>query len=323
MRYDEQGNLWVLACYSNEVLKVLKKDGSWLSYDAGSSTKNRFTQKLVLDYNGNKWFAVEGVGLVGYKDNNTLDDPSDDKRIILNKGENSGALPSTNVTAIAADFNNRIWIGTDEGFAILYASNTAFDASPGQYNAQRIKVQFEGNVEFLLGSTAITAIEVDGGNRKWLGTANTGLFLLSADGTSVEQHFTRENSPLISNAISDLKFNHQTGELFIITDQGLVSYRADASYEDPSLANVKVFPNPARPSDKGWITIQGILFDSDVRITNAAGKLVYKTRSNGGTAVWDGNDVDGNRVETGVYLIWTASNTTKGRYIGKVLVIKE
>jgi hypothetical protein len=322
LKYDEDGNLWLLNCYSNEVIKMLDKDGNWNTYDCGGLTKSKFTGKLAIDFNGNKWFHVNGVGLVGLNTNNTHSVTSDDKVVVLNGGENTGALPSLNVTAIAVDFNNRIWIGTEEGFAILYNSAGAFDASPGQYNAQRIKLEFEGNVEYMLGSTHITDIEVDGGNRKWVATANTGLFLLSADGLTIEQRLTKENSPLISNNILDIQLNHKTGELFIITDIGLISYRTDATYEDPTYSNVKVFPNPAKPSDPGLITIQGIKYDSDVRITDAAGNLVYKTRSNGGTAVWNGNDVNGNRVETGVYLIWTASNETSGRKIGKVLVIK-
>lgn len=322
VKYDEDGNLWVLNCYSNEPLKLMDKAGVWYSFESGSAVKSKYTGRLVVDYNGNQWFGVLGTGLMGYSTKGTFSDPSDDEYVLLNSGESSGALPSTTVTAIAVDFDNEIWIGTNQGFAILYNSASAFGASAGQYNAQRIKLEFEGNVEYLLGNTAITDIEVDGGNRKWIATANTGLFLLSPDGLTIEERFTTENSPLISNSISDIQLNHETGELFIITDVGLVSYRTGATYEDPNYSDVKVFPNPAKPTDTGLITVQGLKYDSDIRVTDAAGNLVYKTTSNGGTAVWDGKDVNGNRVETGVYYFWTASNTNKGRYVAKVLVIK-
>src|SRR5690606_19273089 len=105
----------------------------------------------------------------------------DDKTIRLVMGQNQGNLPSNQVNAIAVDFDNEIWIGTDAGFAILYNSDAAFDASPGDFDAQRIKIEFEGNVEYILGATDIRAIVVDGANRKWMGTANAGLVLLSAD----------------------------------------------------------------------------------------------------------------------------------------------
>jgi flagellar hook assembly protein FlgD len=121
--------------------------------------------------------------------------------------------------------------------------------------------------------------------------------------------------------VLDLEIDHNTGEMFIITDIGMMSYRTDATYEDTEYSNVTVFPNPARPEYSGPITIQGIQYDSDVKITDIAGNLVYKTTSNGGTATWDGKTLIGERVATGVYLIWTASNVGKGRKVGKVLVV--
>lgn len=321
--YDDEGNLWVLNGWANEPLKVLSSDGQWYSYDCGVQAKDKLSRKLVVDYNGNKWFAFRGQGLHGYNNNGTLSNTADDKLINLNTGASTGALPSSEVTAIAVDFDNEIWIGTDAGFAILYNSDGAFDAGPGEYNAQRIKLEYEGNVEYLLGATHITDIEVDGANRKWIGTANSGIILLSADGQEIIEQHTMDNSPLISDAIVDLELNQETGELFIITDRGLVSYRTDATYEDPNYSDVTVFPNPKRPEFSGPITIQGIKYDSDVKITDAAGNVVYKTTSNGGTATWDGKTLQGDPAKTGVYLIWTASNQTKGRYVGKVLIINE
>ena len=323
VQYDNSGNLWVLNGFSNEPLKVYDSEGNWYSYGVGASAKGKITEDLTVDYNGNKWFAVRGTGMFGYKDQGTLDNSGDDQYINLNIGESSGALPSNEVTAIAVDFDNEIWIGTDAGFAVLYNSDNAFDAGPGDYNAKRIKLEFEGNVEYVLGATHITDIEVDGGNRKWFGTANSGIILLSEDGLEILEHHTVENSPLISNVIVDIEINHQTGEMFIVTDEGLVSYRTDATYQDPEYSDVTVFPNPARPGFDGPITIQGIKYDSDVKITDAAGNLVYKTTSNGGTATWDRRTLNGDLATTGVYLIWTAPNTGKGRFVGKVVLVND
>ena len=321
LKYDENGNLWIVNGETSKPLKVLTSDGVWQDFELGSNVKNKKSGKVVIDYNGNKWVYFPYVGMVGLNDGGTISDPSDDKYRFFNNGEATGALPSSNVTALAVDFDNKIWIGTDYGFAILYNSNNVFDATPGNYNVQRIKLDFEGLTEYMLGYTHITDIEVDGGNRKWMGTSGAGIFLLSQDGTEIIEHFTTENSQLISDNIIDMQFNHMTGELFIITDKGMVSYRTDASYEDAEYSNVIVFPNPARPEFDGFITIQGIKYNSDVKITDIAGNLVYKTTSNGGTAVWNGNNLNGEKVKTGVYLIWTASNEGKGRKVGKVTVI--
>ncbi len=319
--YDESGNLWVLNGYSNTPLNVYTKEGDWYAYDSGNAAENKFSRKLTVDYNGNSWFSIDGSGLFGYNPNKTFSDISDDKQINLNNGEVTGALPSNTVNAIAVDFDNEIWIGTDNGFAVLYNSASSFDASAGNYNAQRIKVEYEGNIEYVLGNTNITDIVVDGANRKWFATANSGIILLSADGLEVIEQHTTENSPLISNNIIDLTLDQSTGELFIITDKGLISYRTDATYEDPTYDNVTVFPNPARPDFEGPITIQGIRYNSDVKITDVAGNLVYQTTSNGGTATWNGKTITGEKVTTGVYLIWTAANEGKGRKVGKVMVV--
>lgn len=322
VRYDNAGNLWILNGGTVDPLKVLTADGNWQSFNLGSTASNKFSRRMVIDNDGNKWFSFRAGDLYGYNDNNTPTDISDDQYVKLNSGDLTGALPSSEVTALAVDFDNELWIGTDNGFAVLYNASNAFGASAGDYNAQRIKVEFEGNVEFVLGATAISDIEVDGANRKWFGTDNAGIILLSADGLEILEQHTVENSPLISNTILDLQMDHNTGELFIITDKGLISYRTDATFEDTDYSDVVVFPNPVRPEFTGPITIQGIKFDSDVKITDAAGSVVYQGRSNGGTATWDGKKLTGEPVTTGVYYIWTAPNEGKGRKVGKVLVVR-
>ena len=321
IKYDSKGNLWMFNGYSTKPLIVYTKDKTWKSFSLGSSAINKFTNKIAIDENNNKWMTIDGVGIIAYNDNATITDQSDDKLKIINDGAATGALPSTTVNAIAFDLSNNLWIGTDNGFAILYNTSSIFDAATGQYNTQRIKLEYEGNVEYLLGNTEITDIEIDGANRKWLATANTGIFLLSSDGLEILQHFTEDNSPLISDNILDIEMNQKNGELFIITDKGLVSYRSDASEGADDYSQVTVFPNPARPDFNGVITIQGIKADSDIKITDASGNLVYKTTSNGGTATWNGKTVEGERVKSGVYLIWTAVNEGKGRKVGKVVVI--
>jgi hypothetical protein len=319
--YDTKGNLWVLNGWSDRPLVVKRSDNTWSAFDCGVEARNKYTTRMVIDKDQNLWFATETNGLFGYTYSETFDNIGDDFHINLTSGEYSGALPSDNVTALAVDLDGELWIGTDAGFAVLYNTTGSFTANPGDYNAQRIKVRFEGNVEYVLGSTHITDIEVDGGNRKWMATAGAGLVLLSSDGSEIIKQFTKENSALISNNIYDIKLNQETGELFIITDLGLVSYRSDASQDDADYSSTKVFPNPVRPGYEGLITIQGIRYDSDVKVTDVAGNLIFKTTSNGGTATWDGKRVDGTRVESGVYLIWTATNEGTSRKVGKVVVV--
>jgi hypothetical protein len=320
--YDKEGNLWVVNPYSSNPLKVYSAQHKWTEIPTSGATSNSWASKIKLDYAGNKWVIFPGIGVVGINTNNTLETISDDVIRIVNDGETSGALPTKDINAIALDFDNNLWVGTDEGFAIVYNAPAILNGEGNAFTSQRIKLQYEGNVEYLLGKTSISDIEIDGGNRKWIATTNAGLFLLSADGNQLLQSFTKENGTLISNNISDIQFNHQTGELFIVTDMGLVSYRADASEGKQDYETTLVFPNPYKPEHSKGITIQGIKYDSDIKVTDAAGNVVYKTTSNGGTAFWNALDWEGNRVTPGVYFFWTAPNdaNVEGKKVGKVVV---
>lgn len=321
--YDDEGNLWIANAQAEQPLKVKTESGSWFSFDLGNSVKTKQTYRVVIDNNDVKWMGVDGAGVVAFDHGENIDDASDDRYRVLNTGANSGALPTSTVEAIEVDFDNNIWVGTPEGMRVLYNSNNVFEASAGDYNFQKLLIEFGENVEIVLGTTHITDIEIDGANRKWIGTASSGVFLLSADGLDVVRNFTTENSPLLSNNILDIAIDQNSGEVFFVTNEGLISYRSDASQGDLNYTNVKVFPNPVHPTYFGPITIQGIAFNSDVRITDMAGNLVYQTVSNGGTATWNGQTLQGQRAATGVYLIWTSVDDpdTKGRKVGKVVFI--
>jgi ligand-binding sensor domain-containing protein len=308
--------------HSNYPLKVLTKDGLFYKFNTGSSTKQRFVEKLTIDGDGNPWFSVPGIGVVGYFTNGTIEDPSDDNYKILNKGESTGALPNNDVTDIILTKDNKLWITTSLGFSILSNPSSVANAPYGGYNTYRPKVNYKGDTEYFFGETSISCGTVDGGNRKWLGTDNAGLFCLAEDGYSIIYEFNTSNSKLISNTIYDIEFNGKTGELFVLTDLGLVSLRTDASDGRDDYKEVIVFPNPVQPEYDGVVTIQGIKTDSDVKVTDMAGNIVYETTSNGGTATWNCRKINGEEVATGVYLIWTAPKEGKGRKVGKVTVIR-
>lgn len=316
--FDNSSNLWVTQSFANEPLKMKTKDGVWHEFDLGNAPRNRRIFDLTIDFNGVKWISAAGNGVIAFDDRGTFTDASDDQIRNLRMGPGLGNLPSNNVRSIAVDYNNDIWLGTEVGLAILYNGSNVFTSNS---DAQQILIEVDGFVEILLGETVITDIEIDGGNRKWIGTEASGVFLLSSDGREEIYRFTAENSPLISNQILDIEIDHNTGEVFFATDKGLISFRSDASFGDPNYEEVTVFPNPVRPDFTGPVTIQGIGFNSDVRITDSGGNLVYKTVSNGGTATWNGQTLQGERAKSGVYFIWTAEINGKGRKVGKVVFI--
>jgi hypothetical protein len=316
LSYDGNGNLWIANPGSNG-LKMFSKDKTWYQYN----TTNLYITKLMIDSKNNKWLATKGGGLIVYNENETLDDLTDDQKVVLNTNEGYGSLPSSTVTAIAEDVDGEIWIGTESGLVVLYSTDNLFGGSYGDADAKPIKIDDGENVELLLGESEITSIAVDGGNRKWIGTSSSGVFCFSPNGLEEIYRFNSDNSPLLSDNVLDIKINHITGEVFFATENGLISYRADATIGDEEFSSVSVFPNPVKPEYRGNITVQGLGYNSEVKITDVSGNLIYQTISNGGTVVWDGNRLSGDRVQSGVYLIWAASSTGKGKNVAKLVVI--
>ena len=159
---------------------------------------------------------------------------------------------------------------------------------------------------------------------KWIGTLNNGLYLIGPDGLENVHHFTKDNSPLPSNAIESLALQHTTGELYIGTDKGLVSYTTDATRGASEYDEEKVYayPNPVAPDYNGPITVVGLKANSNVKITNTAGRLVAEGTSLGGSFTWDGKTPQGQRVATGVYYVLGTDEEGQEGIVTKILFIK-
>ncbi len=177
--------------------------------------------------------------------------------------------------------------------------------------------------DYLLNNVPVKCIRIDGANRKWIGTVNNGVYLLSADGIETIHHFTADNSPLISDVINDIAINAETGEVFIATDMGLCSFMGDATEAEKTLERnaIKVYPNPVRPEYAGDVHITGLAFNTDVKIANAAGKLVYQGTSNGGRFDWNCCYKTGKRVASGIYYVLCTDEEGKKGACAKILII--
>ena len=181
-----------------------------------------------------------------------------------------------------------------------------------------------GLADYLLSNIYIQAIAVDGANRKWIGTLNNGLYLISADGLETIHHFTKDNSPLPSNTIESLALHSASGELYIGTDKGLASYMSDARRAEEEYDDEKVyaFPNPVTPDYNGLITVVGLKANSQVKITNTAGRVVAEGTSLGGSFTWDGRTPQGQRVATGIYYVLGCDEGGNEGIVTKILFVK-
>ncbi|MCZ0211577.1 hypothetical protein OZK63_40155, partial [Streptomyces sp. UMAF16] len=107
------------------------------------------------------------------------------------------------------------------------------------------------------------------------------------------------NSPLPDNNVQKLVINPNTGEVFISTFTGIVSYRSTATEGTTTNDSVLVFPNPVPPGYSGTIAIRGVSENALVKIADLSGRLVYQTQALGGQAVWNGLNYKGEKVASG------------------------
>ncbi|MBO7507894.1 MAG: hypothetical protein J6T67_10995 [Paludibacteraceae bacterium] len=325
LKYDKDGNLWMLNMLSPNPIHILTSNREWyqLSYSQLQSTDG--LRDLFIDSKGYLWVIKyrDGTGVFCADLNGTPLDEQDDKKVFISTfyDKDSHPLIPTTIRCITEDMDGVIWIGTDKGPLLVPDASQMFDSD---FRVDRVKITREDNAnyaDYLLENEQINAIAIDGNNRKWVGTNSTGLYLLSADGKETIHHFTTENCPFTSNAIMDLFLNNETGELYITTSSGLFLYQTDAIKGAESYSKVYAYPNPVRENYNGPVTITGLMENSQVRISDAEGRIIHEGDSNGGVYVWDGKDKNGRKVNTGIYFIYAAQPDGSSKMVTKMAVI--
>ena len=325
---DEQGNLWVLNATSiGSPLHVRTPLGQWLPiklYSGGVSIEFTTPGGIFPDQRNSryKWIYDQRSTqcLILYDDGGTPTVTYDDYCVKRDQwiDQNGNVITPANIMCVAQDADNRLWVGTDKGI-ILIPSDVDFFTSNACRRIIIPRNDGTGLGDYLLGNEMINCIVPDGGNRMWIGTTSSGLYLIEDDTITVA-HFTAENSLLPSNTIQTIAIHPTTGEVFVGTANGIASYRSDASEPQETMDNAYAFPNPVRPDYSGVISIAGLMDDTEVRIVDSGGNLVCKTRSHGGMAVWDGKDAYGRRATPGVYS--ALCNAVGGHTVVKILVIR-
>lgn len=315
--YDANGATWMGMSYSSRPLAVRKPNGDWQSFTVpGVGITDAITVVTPLT-NGQIWISVRGKGIYVIKHENYIITQVK----IINSTTGTGSLPSTYIHCITQDKDGEVWVGTENGFIIFYNPDAILSSS--SYNGViPVVVAADGNNEKLLDGVFVKDIAVDGGNRKWLATYGAGAYLLSADGYTIQKHFLKSNSPLLSDNLLSTTINPDKGNVYFGTDQGIISYRSDATEADDSFSElVYAFPNPVRPENTGPITITGLAQNAELKITDISGQLIYQTKANGGTAIWSGNNFNGQRAHTGVYLVFAANADGSQHEVTRILFI--
>ena len=319
LEFDQNGNLWVVSTEVDHILSVRQPEGSWTGFGFPGLGLNTRAGDIVVDDYNNKWILLPGNGILVFNENSTFSNNLDDDYLILNNSVGLGNLPDKDVVSIAKDLDGEIWVGTNSGITVFYSPGDVF--SGNEFDSQQILIEEDSSYQYLLEAERITAIAVDGANRKWIGTESAGLFLMSEDGTKEIYRFTETNSPLLSDNILALAINHETGDVFMGTDKGVLSFRSGAIEGLSVHSNVIAFPNPVKPEFNGPIAIRGLVLDADVKITDISGNLIYQTKALGGQAIWPGKNLNGVKVSSGIYLVFSTNEDGAQTMVTKVLFL--
>ncbi len=325
---DEQGNFWVLNATSlGSPLHVRTPYGQWRAlnlYSGGAQIQFTTPGGHILPDRRNsryKWIydqRSDTRGVILFDDGGTPTSTYDDHCVKRNSwvDQNGNVLSPAFIMCLEQDLKNRLWIGTDKGILLIPSDVDFFTSNACE---RTIIPRNDGTNlgDYLLGNEQINCMAVDGGNRMWIGTATSGLYLIEYDTITVA-HFTVDNSLLPSNTIQSIAIHPTTGEVFVGTANGIASYRSDASEPQETMSEAYAYPNPVPPHYSGVISITGLMENTVVNIVDAGGNLVCKTRSHGGTAVWDGKDAYGKRAAPGIYT--ALCNAPEGHTVVKILV---
>ncbi len=325
------GTVWVTNVDAARPLSVWQPGEGWASLPSpiGSALT---LGRVYVDSFGQKWIiAVDrrnlrvNVGVVVLETGSTPGDASDDAALFLSEEGGGGqGLPVVGVNAIVEDRDGLVWIGTDEGLA--YVVNTGIVArDPNTTPIWPIRAdRREGESQFLLFGLKINDLAVDPANRLWVAT-DEGAWLIEEAGLGFQEvaHFTTENAPLFSDIIVSVEVDARTGDVYFVTDAGLLSYRSEAIAPAEQSQDLVVYPNPARFSTDAApeIFIEGLVEETEIRIVTAGGELVRRIEARGGRTRWDGRDESGRLVPSGMYVILAVGTNGEKAAVGKVAII--
>lgn len=323
VKFDTNGNLWMLNSQSpsNQSLIEYTKDGKWVSHHKPELYNLGSLECLMQDSRGLLWFVNNYHDLPSIYCYQASTDQLNIYSSFVN--EDGTTLTPNYVRYVTEDKNHDMWIGTNIGPLLLYKKDITSD-TPIFTQVKVPRNDGTNYADYLLSGVDISCIAIDGSNKKWFGTNGNGIYVISNDCLTQIYHFTTNNSNLLSNNIEAIAINEQTGEVFAGTDKGLCSYMSDASSPNNEMTkdNVWAYPNPVKPDYTGLITITGLSFDADIKIVTTNGILVNQGRSNGGTYTWNGKDLKGQKVASGIYMVETATSDGSKGTVCKIAIVK-
>ncbi len=333
---DKDGRIWVTNPLSSTPMHVYEPDeNAWTAIPrirCGTFSMVGLTfDRIYIDTFDQQWIIVNDqanlrrvAGLLVLDMNGTPASIEDDAcRFFDREGElrEGQHLPGATVTSVAEDRDGMVWIGTDKGVAFVI-NNGAVAEDP---NAVPVWPRLQGAGSYLLRGVFVNDLAVDPAGRIWVAT-NEGVAVVqqAEGGYDIVERFTTDNSPLFSDTVVALAIDPISGRAYLATDQGLMSYAGDAIAPVEQVGEIKVYPNPVFMESDAAVSIfmEGLVEATTLRVVTLDGNVVARLETRGGRARWDGRDVEGRMVPSGMYLVIAVGEGGEGTAYGKLAVIR-
>ncbi len=302
--FDKNDNLYIANYGVKSSLHFLDSEGVWHKFSF-NNLPFHYPIEIMIGKDDIIWLRLDikfggGILLFNQKTNES---------IWLNKINND--LPDNNISSLKIDKEDKVWIGTSKGIVLFNKSNF------NDKNEKAKILTIDGNK--FLDYERINDIEIDSGNRKWIGS-NNGAWLINSNNDSLLLNFNSKNSPIPSNNILDIAIDHDSGEVFFLSDKGLVSYMSDAVTPKNDYSEIKIFPNPVSLKNHNVLSFYNLKDNSKIKIMTLSGDIINSFNSYGGGGSWNLLDLNRNLVAPGIYLVLLSTADKKDSFVQKILI---
>jgi hypothetical protein len=326
IEFDDEGNLWIVNPYcinGNNPIHVRSPNGEWKHFGS-SETSTKISQSpssIVFDNWGRQWvsaFQAEEANLGIYPNGGisvlTIDgDSHDPNGFFWNIIDYSGT-----VWSLGMGLNNRLYYLTPSGLN-YYDIKNSYDPV-----IRENSYSYFPNISFGNGA----GMSIDSHGNIWTHSPTQGIHIL-LENTSYWPDingFRTNNSPLLSDEVRDIDFDHNKNLAYIATSKGINILRIPFGEPKLDYNNVKIFPSPFYIPSQKPMKVNGLIYGSSMMIVTLNGKVVRHIKSSGiendgDQLSWDGRDYQGDYVSTGVYLLLIYGKDGS-RFEDKITVIK-
>ncbi|MGH2575210.1 MAG: hypothetical protein ACRDFC_05850 [Ignavibacteria bacterium] len=315
---DNNGNLWLInRATSHPIVKFDENPNLCMSYQTPENASENTLINLAIDNFNTKWMTLPTnlatKGIVYFNESV----PTGKIIAATQLGQDM-----TVVNDVTVDNNGEVWIATDNGISIIFDPYEVIQNPNSVPRLQKMRIIANGISTPL--TEHILTIRADALNNKWLGTLSNGVIYVSPDGSTILNQFNTSNSPLLDNSVSSIATDKKSGKVYFGSQRGMASYQTIAIEALEECDKITAGPNPYLIPNDNLLRIDGLVEGSSIKILTLSGTLIREFETPGGRiANWDGRDLNGNLVATGIYIIAGFNKDASKVCTGKVAVIRK